>query len=479
MKKNVYLRASILILIGLFVSCATPKLERKEKSFKLMESEFEKAEKLIEGGSYFSAYNVIYQATIYRGEDYGLTDFERALMTVYPGEPISKSHHYEWDLLDDRSSFDIFFNNVHGSYKDFRGDEKTFDYTDEAFIMLEPLRNRRDELLRTVENLLPRDKQLNDYLKRDFPRFYAFLDGKGLKDAFWYNLLMLVPHGYSANFLPDTYSYRLPDNKSSITVFLNRFNNYESFQKHASQYLKSNNMRSLFSNILSDFEFHDLMELLEKDCYDNLSRSSAADFFATDSKVDKITPNYETRTYDFRYDISIDASNACDIYANLKKNAIESAGVKFRYSLPNASDCDFVFRLEDSSSGWKSDNVTVGRYDDPTFRGVPDNNARKYSVKLVDVRSKRSSSSVKSTSGSGSVSSSSKSSSGSNSSSSGGLKSIFGSVMCEVCGDRLALYEAFDPVKNKRVNFCRQCLEKRQQEDNAKLQKALEQLQVL
>ena len=67
----------------------------------------------------------------------------------------------------------------------------------------------------------------------------------------------------------------------------------------------------------------------------------------------------------------------------------------------------------------------------------------------------------------------------SSSSSPNSFKSLFGSIMCEVCGEHPALYEAFDPVKNKRVNFCRSCLEKRQQEDNAKLQKALEQLQIL
>ena len=61
----------------------------------------------------------------------------------------------------------------------------------------------------------------------------------------------------------------------------------------------------------------------------------------------------------------------------------------------------------------------------------------------------------------------------SNSSSNPTLKDLFGTIICEECGKHLALYDCFDPVKNVRVSLCRPCLQKKEQEYNAKYQKAI------
>ncbi len=305
-------------------------------------------------------------------------------------------------------------------------------------------------------------------LQKDFPRFYAFLDAKSAVDDLSYDY---VWYEYNNNLvLGETF-----DLLGLGDMFGDPKEGYDKVKGNSADDTYGKIFRFGFRKQLgklSDFEFHDAVGLLEADCRDNLNGRPMAELFEMSEVSDpKCIPDHATKTYSYEYGITLKLSTIGLIYNYIKQYAEdENVGVEFSYGkLPEIKDCGFSFALVRKSDGVKiADSVYKdGKY---VFGMVPDKNADKYEVRLVSANLKADSAS-KSVSNVGSANSSS--------SSSNSLKSLFGSIMCEVCGEHLALYEAFDPVKNKRVNFCRSCLEKRQQEDNAKLQKALEQLQIL
>ena len=383
----------------LFVSCASlpvfkaskPKLEKTEE-FTKYERDLDAVAKLIGVGDYFGAAKTLYVS------DYKYRDNGRFI--------------------------ENYFDNLR-----YKGQEDSNIL--EAIEMLESLNKKGDGLSDQVMKGLAGDKSLNGALRKDFPNFYSFLGKSPAKSSFWQNLLKSILDYSRSNYSKDLGS--------------KPFDSIESFQAHARGVVIDkpdkfdSSLRELLKD-LSDFDFHDAMQVLEKDCYANLTKTKIEDLYYWGGGDCKVEANYKTKDYDYsfdgvRYSWSGDFGRGqgsyYSLYSGLRKQ-IEAGGVKFSYDMRDEwYDYVYTVRLVSKDGKWRSQDRDIqvrkmsesdlenhiksadffaalsmysgmeayiekmgdkaepnGYYLSVSFDGVPDKNKDNYELKIVGVRSK-------------------------------------------------------------------------------------------